>query len=179
MLALEFHIFVMLKHSDSIYCNNTIGSFLISCYSDSQMTFCLPSRKKNSFFLLLYTCCPAIKMLGFHRGGTSISIKMQQAIQLTNGKLLNMSAAVCFLCDSNYTLSFIDGKILQKKYKVYTRKILILLDSTCTHLKGERFVCRGIMRLGTDCIESMLMDLFILSCVTGCINHLLVIKPLP
>lgn len=53
MLALQLHIFLMLKHSDSIYCNNTISSFLRSCFSDSQITFCLTSRKKFPFFYYL------------------------------------------------------------------------------------------------------------------------------
>lgn len=60
-----------------------------------------------------------------------------------------------------------EGKILEKKplqnptkiiYKIYTRKILILLDSTCTHPKAKEFVRRGITAL-SQC-------LFTLSCVT-------------
>lgn len=102
--ALQFHIFVLLKHSDNIYCNNTISSFLISCFSDSQMTFCLASRKKISFSLLPCTCCPAIKMPGFQQGGTSINVKMQQALDFTNDKQLTISATDWFQCDSNYII---------------------------------------------------------------------------
>jgi len=50
MLALEFHIFEIVRYSDNICCNNTIGSFLISCFSDSQTTFCSTSRKRIPFF---------------------------------------------------------------------------------------------------------------------------------
>lgn len=102
--ALQFHIFVLLKHSDNIYCNNTISSFLISCFSDSQMTFRLTSIKKISFSLLPYTCCPAIKMPGFQQGGTSINVKVQQALEFTNGKQLTMSATDWVQCDSNYII---------------------------------------------------------------------------
>lgn len=111
----------------------------------------------------------------------------QQGLQwvLKSNRLFTTEMTNCRPCQQQFdfggtvTISFHRRQNPTKKiYKIHTRIFLILLHSTCTRLKAEEFVCRGIMRLGTDWIESVLTDLFALWCVIGYIHQLLMIKPL-